>query len=70
MSARDRKGERDGMSQPNETLNDDQVREGMAAAGKQMAQDMPSETEDALDRSLAVQGERDDDDVIGADEEE
>ena len=60
-------GERDGNSQP---TDDAKPGEGIADAGAQMAADMPSQTEDALDRSLAVQGERDDESLIGADEEE
>ena len=70
-------GERDGHSRP--PRENDQARPdtGMEAkpntdiadAGARMAADMPAETEQALDRSLAVQGEREDG-VIGADEEE
>ena len=51
----------------------DEVRDGtgIAGVGAMMAGDEGSETAEALERSLAVQGEREDDErVIGADEEE
>ena len=41
----------------------------VAEAAERMDEEMSNETENALERSLAVQGERDDE-VIGADEEE
>ena len=67
-------GERDGHSQPPRTAEPSgEASSGdVAEAGERMAEDMPSETAEALERSLAVQGERehDDDEPIGADEEE
>ena len=50
----------------------DEVRDGtgIAGAGAMMAGDKGSETAEALERSLAVQGEREDETMIGADEEE
>lgn len=64
------RGGRDGHSQP--PREPDEVREGtgIAGVGAMMAGDEGSETAENLERSLAVQGEREDEGVIGADEEE
>ena len=58
--------------------SDGQIAAGLAEAGRQMQQERSSETEAALDRSLAVQGEdaseeaggQGEEVVPGADEEE
>ena len=51
-------------------MSDGKKPDEVSEAAERMDETMSNETENALDRSLAVQGEREDGEPIGSDEEE